>query len=77
MLNSNWKFNINLELAFKIIEVKELLGMSGRFRHTKMSEHLYLYIYLITLSHQTKYHFKQSSGQRDLNLENLTNLIGL
>ena len=31
-----------------------------------MSEHLHIYI--ITLSHQTKYHSKQSSGQRDTKL---------
>ena len=28
----------------------------------------HLYIYLIALSHQTKYHSKQSSGQRDTKL---------
>ena len=36
MLNSNLIFNIiNLQLAFKILEVKELLGMPGKLGHTK------------------------------------------
>lgn len=37
--------------------------MPGEFTHTRMSEHLY--IYLTALTHEAKYHYKQSTGQRD------------
>ena len=47
-----------------ILKVKELLGMPGNFGHTERKLVNTFYNYFIALSHQTKYHSKQSSGQR-------------
>ena len=35
MFNFNLKYNIKLQLAFKILKVKELLSMPSNFGHTK------------------------------------------
>ena len=58
MFNSNLKYNIKHTTA----------GHARQFwaYHKKISE--YFYIYLIALSHQTKYNSKQSSGQRNTKL---------
>ena len=68
MFNSNLNIISNLQTAFKILKIKELLDMPGNFKHNERKSLNTFYNYFIALSHQTKYHSKQSSGQRNTKL---------
>ena len=68
MFNAILKHNIKPTSCFQDTSSYRITGHARRFwvYWKKMSE--YLYIYLIAWSHQTNYHSKQSSGQRNTKL---------